>query len=182
MDSLQQSDAPKPDPATAAFTRLADKVELLEAAVTGLVTTREAVPDYSATLGEMAKRLGAVTQGLGMIADKPAMQLTPEAMAARMDSAAQAARRSDHAALAEARERFDQGARVMREIAGTAHGVREQRRQLAWTAGGGVLAGITCGRSSPAPSRARRPIAGAGPNGSPRGYSMPPRNGKRASG
>lgn len=141
MDSLPL-DAPEADPATAAFTRLADKVELLEAAITGLATKREAMPDYSATLGELAKRLSGVAQGLGVIAEKPAMQLTPETLAARIDTAAQAARRSDQAALAEARERFDQESRVMREIAGTAHNVCEQRRRLSWAAGSGLLAGM----------------------------------------
>lgn len=141
MNDLQPY-APDPDPATVAFARLADKVELPEAAVTGLAAKREAVPDYSATLGEMAKRLGSVAQGLGVIADKPAMRLTPEVLAARIDTAAQAARRSDQAALAEASERFDQGALVVREIAGTAHGAREQRRRLLWAAGGGLLAGM----------------------------------------
>lgn len=139
---ISQPYTPEPDPATAAFARLADKVELLEAAITGLAVKREAVPDYSATLGEMAKRLGTVSQGLGVIADRPAMQLTPEGLAARIDIAAQAARRSDQATLADARERFDQGSRTMREITGTAQSVREQRRRLLRAAGGGLFAGI----------------------------------------
>lgn len=141
MSNLQPYE-PEADPATAAFARLSDKVELLEAAITGLAARREAVPDYSATLGDMAKRLGALAQGLGDIADKPAMQLTLEGLAARIDTAAQAARRSDQAALAEARERFDASARTMREIAGTALSAREQRRRLLQAAGGGLLAGM----------------------------------------
>jgi len=39
------------------------------------------IPDYSTTLGEMAKRLSAIAQGLVAIADKPAVQLTPEGLA-----------------------------------------------------------------------------------------------------
>lgn len=137
-----QADTADPDPATTAFARLADKIELLEAAVTGLAAKREAMPDYSATLGGMAKRLGAVAQGLIAIADKPAMHLTPEVLASRIDTAASIARRSDQAALAEARERFDAGTRAMREIAGTAHSVGGQRRRLLQAAGGGLFAGM----------------------------------------
>ena len=100
------------------------------------------IPDYSRTLGEMTMRLGAVAQELRIIAGRPAMQITPEGLAARIEAAAQGARRADQSALAEARDRFDRGSQAMREIAGTAHTASEQRRQLLWAAGGGLLAGV----------------------------------------
>lgn len=132
------------DPATQAFARLEGEMALVRRAAEHLAAEKAeiVIPDYSPTLGEMAKRLGAVAQGLSAIADRPAMQLTPEGLAARIEAAAQGARRSDQAAIAEARERFERGSRAMREIAGTAHNACEQRRRLVWAAGGGLLAGM----------------------------------------
>ncbi|MCZ4341445.1 DUF6118 family protein [Sphingomonadaceae bacterium G21617-S1] len=132
------------DPATQAFARLEGEMALVRRAVEHLAAEKAeiVVPDYSRTLGEMAKRLGAVLAGLDAVAEKPALQLTPEGLVARIEAAAQGARRADHTALAEARERFDLGSQAMREIAGKAHSSREQRRRLIWAADGGLLAGI----------------------------------------
>ena len=131
------------DPATLAFARLEGEMALMRRAVEHLAAEKAeiVIPDYSKTLGEMAKRLAAVAQGFNTIADQPAMRLAPEVLAARIEAAAQSARRTDQTALAEARERFDHGLQSMREIAGTAHAAREQRRRLVWAAGGGLLAG-----------------------------------------
>ena len=131
------------DPATQAFARLEGEMALVRRAVEHLAAEKAdiVIPDYSKTLGEMTNRLAAVAQGFNTIADRPAMQFTPEGLAARIEAAAQGARRADQAVLAEARERFDHGLQSMREIAGTAHAAREQRRRLVWAAGGGLLAG-----------------------------------------
>lgn len=132
------------DPATQAFARLEGEMALVRRAVEHLAAEKAeiVIPDYSRTLGEMTKRLGAVAQGLKTIAEKPAMQLTPEGLAARIEAAAQGARRADQTALAEAREGFDHGSRTIREIAGIAHAAREQHRRFVWASGGGLLAGI----------------------------------------
>lgn len=132
------------DPATEAFARLEGEMALMRRAVEHLAAEKGdiRIPDYTATLGEMAQRLGAIAQGMNSIANKPAMHLTPEGLAARIDTAAQDARRTDHDQLAEARKRFDQGAQDMRGMVGRAHAIAEQRRRLAWMGGGGLLTGI----------------------------------------
>ncbi len=52
------------------------------------------------------------------------------------------ARAEDGAAIQQARERIDGAAHHMERLAGTITTIREQRRQLLWAAGGGLLAGM----------------------------------------
>lgn len=141
MDTLPTL-APEADPATRAFGRLAEKVELLETAIAGLVARRDAAPDYNQTLGEQAARLDKMVEGINILARRPAMQITPAAMAAEIETAGAKARAADGATIAQARERIDGAARQMERLAGTIATAREQRRRLLWTAGGGLFAGM----------------------------------------
>ncbi|MGS1015513.1 DUF6118 family protein [Allosphingosinicella humi] len=100
------------------------------------------IPDYSTTLGEIAQRLAATAQGIKTLAAQPAMRITPDEMASRIDTAAVKARRSDHVAIAEAQGRFDQASHDLRAIVRSARAADAQRRHINWTAAGGVLAGI----------------------------------------
>jgi hypothetical protein len=131
------------DPATQAFTRLEGEMALMRRAVEHLATEKAeiVIPDYSTTLGEMAKRLGAIAQGLVAVADKPAMQLTPEGLAARIEAAAEKSRASDKATLREAREAHQEAARIIHGLVGAVRGTDEQRKHLIWAACGGLAAG-----------------------------------------
>lgn len=131
------------DPATQAFTRLEGEMALMRRAVEHLAAEKAdiVIPDYSTTLGEMAKRLSALAQGLVAIADKPAMQFTPEGMAARIEAAAEKSRASDKATLREAREAHQEAARIIHGLVGTVRGTDEQRKHLIWAASGGLAAG-----------------------------------------
>jgi hypothetical protein len=131
------------DPATQAFARLEGEMALVRRAVEHLAAERASIdiPDYSATLGQMSTRLAAIAQGLAGIAEKPAMLLTPEGLAARMDAAAEKSRRTDSATLHEAREAHQEAAKIIRDLVGVVRQKHEQRKRLIWTAGGGVLAG-----------------------------------------
>ena len=109
---------------------------LVRRAVQNLATEKAEIdiPDYSNTLGEMAKRLVAIDE-------HPAMQMTPEDMAARIQAAAAKARREDHVALADAKQQYVESARSLRALAGDVASFNEQRLRLKWAAGGGLLAG-----------------------------------------
>lgn len=132
------------NPAAEAFARLEGEMALMRRAVEHLAAERAdiIIPDYDATLGEMAGRLGEMSLSLTVIAAKPAMQFTPKSMAERIEAAAQAARRTDHDQLAEARKNLNHAIQDMRGMVGVAHTIAEQRRRLAWMSGGGLLAGI----------------------------------------
>lgn len=124
------------DPAAAAFARLEDEIARMRGAVEQLSTgkTKIDAPDYTLTLGEISKRLGAIEA-------KPAIQITPEDMAARMAAAATEARRTDQRALTDARQKHDQAAYRLEALLGTVTIIATQRRHIHWAGGGGLLAG-----------------------------------------
>ncbi|MCJ8158585.1 DUF6118 family protein [Sphingomonas sp. LaA6.9] len=133
---------PESDPAALAFTRLGEKVDLLEAAITGLAAKREATPDYSETLGEMAGRLDRVYKAINILGDRPAMRLTPAEMAKQIEAAGAMARTADGTTIQQARNQIDHAAQRMNALAGTIATIREQHDHLKWTACGGLLAGM----------------------------------------
>ena len=141
--SLLNEPEPAPETAAQAFARLDGRIALMSRAVEHLAAERASIdiPDYSATLGQMNTRLAAIAQGLAGIAEKPAMLLTPEGLATRMDAAAEKSRRADSATLREARGAHQEAARIIRDLAGVVREKHEQRKRLLWSAGGGVLAG-----------------------------------------
>jgi hypothetical protein len=128
---------PEPDPATRAFARLEGEMALLRRAVEHLATEKAEIeiPDYSNTLAQIAKSQIAIER-------KPAMQMTPEDMAARIAAAAAQARRDDQTTLAEAKQKHVDAAHALARLLGKAATINEQRRRLKWAAGGGLLAGM----------------------------------------
>jgi hypothetical protein len=132
-----------PETAAQAFARLDGRIALMSRAVEHLAAERASIdiPDYSTTLGQMNTRLAAIAQGLAGIAEKPAMLLTPEGLATRVDAAAAQSRRADSATLREAREAHQDAARIIRDLVGAVRNQRDLRERLLWTAGGSLLAG-----------------------------------------
>ncbi len=144
-DEQSPSNTPEavPETATQAFARLDGRIALMSRAVEHLAAERANidVPDYSATLGQMNARLVTIAQELEAIAEKPAMLLTPERLATRMDAAAAQSRRADSATLRESREAHQDATRIIRDLVGAVRNQRDQRERLLWTAGGSLLAG-----------------------------------------
>ena len=141
--SLLNEPEPAPETAAQAFARLDGRIAMMSRAVEHLAAERASIdiPDYSATLGQMNTRLASIAEELADIVEKPAMLLTPEGLAARMDAAAEKSRRTDSATLREARDAHQEAARIIRDIAGVVREKREQHNRLLWAAGGGALAG-----------------------------------------
>ncbi|AJA11206.1 hypothetical protein SKP52_21760 [Sphingopyxis fribergensis] len=141
------------DPATAAFLRLEGEIALMRRAVENLATEKANIdiPDYSSTLGEMAQHLDTAAKTLAAIAAKPAMEMTPETMGQRMDQAARKARQSDREQIAAAENRYDHAVRELGRMMASAKSAHEQREWLAWTGGGGVLAGCLLWAVVPGP-------------------------------
>lgn len=142
-DEQSALNEPEEETAAQAFARLDGRIAMMARAVEHLAAERASIdiPDYSATLGQMNTRLAAVAQGLATIAQQPAMQLTPEEMAARMDAAAVSARATDKETLREAREGHRDAARIIHSLVRTISIARQQRRHLIWAASGGLAAG-----------------------------------------
>ena len=131
------------DPAAAAFARLEGEVALVRRAVQQLAAEKSEIriPDYSTTLGEISKNLESAEQTLRDILAKPAMELTPEEMARRIDRAARQARDATESEMQRAQVRFDNAAYELRGTISTLRAAHEQRLHLIWAAGGGILAG-----------------------------------------
>jgi hypothetical protein len=141
--SLSNEPEPAAETAAQAFARLDGRIALMSRAVEHLAAERASIdiPDYSATLGQTNTRLAGIAEELADIAEKPAMLLTPEGLAARMDAAAEKSRRTDSATLREAREAHQEAARTIRDLLGVVREKHELRKRLVCAAGGGVLVG-----------------------------------------
>lgn len=127
---------PEPDPATRAFARLEGEMALLRRAVEHLATEKAGIeiPDYSNTLAQIAKSQIAIER-------KPDMQMTPEDMAARIETAAVQARRDDQTLLAEAKQKHADAVHALARLIGKAATINEQRRRIKWATGWGFIAG-----------------------------------------
>ncbi|WP_336966745.1 DUF6118 family protein [Sphingobium aquiterrae] len=142
--SLLHEQNSEAETAAQAFARLDRRIAVMSRVVEHMATERQSieVPDYSSTLAQMNKQLASLSRGIEGLGASPALQITPRDFAARIEVAAEEARRTDHDQLVDARARFDQGARNMRALVATARTAGEQRRHLRWAVGGGVLVGI----------------------------------------
>lgn len=132
------------DPAAEAFARLEGELALMRRAVQHLAAERAdiVIPDYRATLTDMAKRMSAIGESLNTMAGHPAMQMTPDSIGQRITAAAEAARRSDQDRISQARGDLSHAAQEMLSVTAHARTVAEQRQQLYQVAGGALLAGI----------------------------------------
>ena len=132
------------DPAAEAFARLEGELALMRRAVQHLAAERAdiVIPDYGATLTEMTKRIGAISESLKGIDGHPAMQMTPDNIGNRIAAAAEAARRSDQDRISQARSDLSHATQEMRSVTAHACTAAEQRQQLYQVAGGALLAGI----------------------------------------
>jgi len=148
LDLEPEPDPPAPeaagDPAAEAFARLEGELALMRRAVQHLAAERAdiVIPDYGATLTDMAKRMGAISESLKGIAGHPAMQMTPDSIGQRIAAAAEAARRSDQDRISQARSDLSHATQEMRSVTAHARTAAEQRQQLYQVAGGALLAGI----------------------------------------
>lgn len=141
------------DPAAEAFARLEGEIAMMRRAVQQLAAEKAAIeiPDYSATLGEIAQELEAATETLDTLASKPAMELTPETMAQRLERAARQARQTDQDLINTARRRYDDAIGELRGIVASARHAADQREYLTWATGGGVMAGCLLWAILPGP-------------------------------
>lgn len=150
---LEPEPEPEPDPATPdtagdpaaeAFARLEGELALMRRAVQHLAAERAdiVIPDYGATLTDMAKRMGAISESVKGMAGHPALQMTPDSIGNRIAAAAEAARRSDQDRISQARSDLNHAAQEMRSVISNARTAAEQRQQLYQVAGGALLAGI----------------------------------------
>lgn len=139
---MEQDIAPaEPADAAAAFEALRREVALLNVAMAGLAAERSAVPDYSETLGEIAKGVSIAVGRLGKVMTSPSFALSPADLARQIAVAGDEARRQDRAAVHQAQEALLRSARDLEGCIDRARLAALQNWRLVQAAGVGVVAG-----------------------------------------
>lgn len=139
----------EPADAAAAFEALRREVALLNVAVAGLAAERAPAPDYSETLGEIAKGVSSAVGRLGKVMASPAFALSPADLARQIAAAGDEARRQDRAAVHQAQEGLQRSARDLDGWIDRARLASLQNWRLVQAAAIGVVAGAILWASFP---------------------------------
>lgn len=131
----------EPADAAAAFEALRREVALLNVAVAGLAAERASVPDYSETLGEIAKGVSVAVGRLGKLMTSPAFALSPADLARQVAAAGEEARHQDRAAVYQAQEALQRSARDLDGWIDRARLASLQNWRMVQATGVGVVAG-----------------------------------------
>ncbi len=140
---MKQDVAPaEPADAAAAFEALRREVALLNVAVAGLAAERAPAPDYSETLGEIAKGVSVAVGRLGKVMTSPAFALSPADLARQIAAAGDEARRHDRATVHQAQEALQRSARDLDGWIDRARLASLQNWRLVQAAAVGVVCGV----------------------------------------
>lgn len=147
---MKQDVAPaEPADAAAAFEALRREVALLNVAVAGLAAERAPAPDYSETLGEIAKGVSVAVGRLGKVMTSPAFSLSPADVARQIVAAGDEARRQDRATVHQAQEALQRSVRDLDGWIDRARLASLQNWRLLQAAFAGVIGGAVLSASFP---------------------------------
>ena len=132
------------DPAAQAFERVREELALLHQAVKGMAADRHelVIPDYNATLSQMAEKLESADERLAVIADRPALRLTPEALSTQIKKAADLASQTQRDELQSTRNNL---VNATNAIVARVNSARDRDEQKLWNWGfatGGIIIGV----------------------------------------
>ena len=136
--------AQESDPATEAFARLEGEMAMVRHTVQNMARERAdiVIPDYTATLGQMADQLAQVSKTLSKIGSKPAIELTPEDIAVQIKRASLDMLHDASDLFRQGRKDLDLATGRLAAIVGHVRTEVEQKRQTWRIAGVGLAAGI----------------------------------------
>jgi Family of unknown function (DUF6118) len=129
---------PEGDPAAKAFLEMRNAVAGMTMAVNKMAGEWNAleIPDYTETLGKMATNFETLAEELEELSTKPALELTPEALAKQIAAAGEVARKAEQESLASATATF---VKLGSEMAGFLASARTENEQNKWVLGFGGL-------------------------------------------
>lgn len=149
---VEEPPAPQPepeaeteaDPATEAFARLEGEMAMVRHTVQNMARERAdiVIPDYTATLGQMADQLAQVSKTLTAIGNKPAIGLTPEDIAVQIKRASLDMLCDSSDLFRQGRKDLDNATGRLAAVVGRVRAEEEQKRQTWRFAGVGFLVGI----------------------------------------
>jgi len=134
----------EPDEATQAFARLEGELAMMRRAVQHLAAERAdiVIPDYTATLSQMAGQLEQASKSLTDIGGKPAITLTPEDIAHQIRCASHDMQRDASDLFRQGRKDFDSATGQLNTIVGRVRAEADQKRQTWRFAVAGLCTGI----------------------------------------
>lgn len=141
MTQIDPQSATELDPAEA-FEGIRRELSLLHRAIEGLTAARENIPDYTATLGEIAETLEATCEGLERVEQSPAVTLTPATLAQEVLKASANVRAEDRQTLLTAQTALQRSIGHVDGIVKRGQAADRQRNKLIQAAAGGVFAGL----------------------------------------
>ena len=132
------------DPAAEAFARLEGEMAMVRHTVQNMARERAdiVIPDYTATLGQMADQLAQVSKTLTAIGSKPAIELTPDDIAVQIKRASLDMLRDASDLFRQGRKEFDSATGQLNAVVGRVRNEADQERQNWRFAGVGLAAGI----------------------------------------
>lgn len=128
-----------------AFEALRREVALLRRALEGLAAEQKAQPDYSGVLAGIGARIKEQNAALGVLAEKPALQLTPEVMGQQIRRASQQVRAEDARLLGFAQNGMTSAVRQIEAALASARTAHAQQRAIRWFVALGMVIGIIVG-------------------------------------
>ena len=139
LDAMEET-----DPATEAFARLEGEMAMVRHTVQNMARERAdiVIPDYTATLGQMADQLAKVSKTLSTIGSKPAIELTPEDIAVQIKRTSLDMLRDSSDLFRQGRKDLDIATGRLAAIVGRVRTEDVQKRQTWRFAGMGLAAGI----------------------------------------
>lgn len=136
--------ADETDPATEAFARLEGEMAMVRHTVQNIARERAdiVIPDYTATLSQMADQLAQLSKTLSTIGSKPAIELTPEDIAVQIKRASLDMLRDSSDLFRHGRKDLDLATGRLGAIVGRVRVKADQKRQTWRFAGVGLVSGI----------------------------------------
>lgn len=134
----ETSDIDATDPASKEFRRLKREVGLLRIAVETLVDepAKLVIPDYTDTLAEIRETMQEIADDYEKLCETPALSVTPEQLAAKINAASSEARKVERQSLQNAENSFTT---ITRELTGFVESARTADKQNKWLLGFGSL-------------------------------------------
>jgi hypothetical protein len=136
--------ADEPSDAATAFASMSRKLALVVAAQEGFAIRLQEMHgrDYTDDLARIHEQQAEFVKAIRILAYRPAMELTVEGIAERIEQAGKDVRASDHQALTAAREGFAYALQAVKGVVATALTASAQRKWMGIAAGAGTMLGM----------------------------------------
>jgi hypothetical protein len=144
-NTMNEADTTPASGAAEAFDGLRQEIKLMRKALGALVDEQRGQPDYSETLGKIADDLSKADRKVRWLANRAALVLTPEDIAAQIKTASAAARAADHSLIGGAADGLRQATSAIGVWIEQARTADKQNQRLLQAGGVSAAMGILLG-------------------------------------